>query len=289
MKFKHCFMASCFLLLTTTASFAEVRELDSYTVDLPAQWDVEQQGQFWESYTAPGSSDLVHLVRGDYLFSDALLLARSLAARSRAGDSLRIMEDGRTFSFVKPNGDRVVLLESGGKTVMVTVVERHKRIPELLLGFTSRDPKLTKIFTALADTRMIDWLSFTSDVQPGADLHPAKARGMPDFSTYGTIEGEKGNPPPPTEEMPSDWEHKAIGLWTVAVAKDSEEWVAARFITLPETLKEIAREIATRFNGRNIVVVEEGFLLFGTIYGNASLNGRGENRILHLYGGARQQ
>ena len=225
MKFKHCFMASCFLLLTTTASFAEVRELDSYTVDLPAQWDVEQQGQFWESYTAPGSSDLVHLVRGDYLFSDALLLARSLAARSRAGDSLRIMEDGRTFSFVKPNGDRVVLLESGGKTVMVTVVERHKRIPELLLGFTSRDPKLTKIFTALADTRMIDWLSFTSDVQPGADLHPAKARGMPDFSTYGTIEGEKGNPPPPTEEMPSDWEHKAIGLWTVAVAKDSEEWV----------------------------------------------------------------
>ena len=58
MKFKHCFMASCFLLLTTTASFAEVRELDSYTVDLPAQWDVEQQGQFWESYTAPGSSDI---------------------------------------------------------------------------------------------------------------------------------------------------------------------------------------------------------------------------------------
>lgn len=284
MKLKYCVMVFCFLLLTAIPALATLKDFAYYTVEIPAQWQVEQSGRFWEIFMMPKNSGSVNIVRREFRYPDANLLVRNAAAASEA-DKIHMLPDGQGFLFTSSNGSRIWLMESGGQMIRIEVQKPHQDLPNLLRSFKSEHTGVAKIFAALTRSpNIIAWLSFASN-EPAASLLPAsKELGMPDFVLYGTIEGEKGSPPPLTGEVPVGWTHKTIGCWTVIIANNGKEWCATRFFPLASgtlgdlTLEEIEKEVVVRLKGRNLVG-EEGSLHFDTPFGSAGLNLMDESKV----------
>ena len=295
MKLVNCLALFYFLLIAAAPAQAAKQEFEHFTATVPAKWQANQEGASAVFFLMPDETGSVIITCKEYLLLDTELLAQETPAFVNK-KTLRKLPGDQGYIYAGTAGGRAWLMGSGAWVVTIAATYSHKDILPLLRSIKTKNAELSKIFTGLANSKVLaGWFSFTGNEPSGSLPLGDKSFSFPNFTTFRIAESENTPPPVISQELQRGWSSSASGPWVVATSENNERWVAAclypiaeadknsQFTTLPETAKQIIAKI-----GGGNLTMSEGIMYFQTPFGLVELYREADENLgmLTLYNGS---
>ena len=246
----------CLMLCPGNAAVAAPRTVGDFSIELPAGWKTEQEGNSL-LFNSPKEDCYISVLEKDCFNGDLDLLAKA-SANITGGNDLRTLGEGKGVVFADRGGRYWVgLLDD--KYLEVTVAHKCSGVGPIIKSLKP-SPKaknaasLEKLLAVVHSPENAKWLATGDRPDDAKCVEPPDPTGdMPNFASFGD-----GSAAPASQEktIPAGWRTTHTGQWTIYDKADDKVWLAVGLYPLkkdPEGQWGVSLiELARKLGGINI-------------------------------------